>query len=385
MRRFLRRLLVAWVILVVSVVFTTCATPQGRAAVRTALFIPQVLPGIPIKPQEWVTRDPVWQQVTYLKADGVGTADLYLPGGSGEHSAVLFFLGVVTDPPREDERVVALAEGLARAGMVVMLPWLDTQEQQRLSIDDIDHLVNAFQYLRGLDRVDPDRVGMGGICTGASMATVAAQDDRIRDNVKFVNFFAGYYDMFDYVRAMGSRSRFGDDYVAPWETDELPLKVLRYHLIDGVSDSEDRELLTNIFYQEEERDDDLASLETPEAVAAYRLLKGAPHAEVDQLVEQLSSETKELMRRISPSTNVDKLKARILIMHDRDDRLVPSEESGRFARALGEQNVYYTEFSFFQKQIQVHVDEGGGVGPLDYTREAWKLFLHMYNIMRDVS
>ena len=385
MRRFLRRLLIAAGVLLGLVMLGTCVTPQGRAAVRTALFIPQVLPGIPIKPQEWVTPDPVWREITYPKADGLGTADLYLPGGSGEHSAVLFFLGVVAEPPRQDKRVVALAEGLARAGMVVMLPWLETQEQQRLSIDDIDHLVHAFQYLRALDRVDPERVGMGGICTGASMATVAAQDDRIRDHVKFVNFFAGYYDMFDYVKAIGSRSRFGDDYVAPWETDDLPPRVLRYHLIDGVSDPEDRALLTNIFYDKKDSQDDLTALETPEAVAAYRLLKGAPHAEVDGLVDALSQETKDLMTRISPSTNIDKLKARVLIMHDRADKLVPSEESSRFARALGVGNTYYTEFSFFQKQIQVHVDESGGVGPLDYTREAWKLFLHMYNIMRDVS
>ncbi len=385
MRRFLRRLLIAAGVLLGLVMLGTCVTPQGRAAVRTALFIPQVLPGIPIKPQEWVTPDPVWREITYPKADGLGTADLYLPGGSGEHSAVLFFLGVVAEPPRQDQRVVALAEGLARAGMVVMLPWLETQEQQRLSIDDIDHLVHAFQYLRGLDRVDPERVGMGGICTGASMATVAAQNDRIRDHVKFVNFFAGYYDMFDYVKAMGSRSRFGDDYVAPWETDDLPLRVLRYHLIDGVSDPEDRALLTNIFYDKKDSQDDLTALQTSEAVAAYRLLKGAPHAEVDGLVDALAPKTKDLMRRISPSTNIDKLKARVLIMHDRADKLVPSEESGRFARALGVGNTYYTEFSFFQKQIQVHVDEDGGVGPLDYTREAWKLFLHMYNIMRDIS
>ena len=27
----------------------------------------------------------------------------------------------------------------------------------------------------------------------------AAQDERIRDDVEFVNFFAGYYDAFDFV------------------------------------------------------------------------------------------------------------------------------------------------------------------------------------------
>ena len=33
---------------------------------------------------------------------------------------------------------------------------------------------------------------MGGFCVGASSATVAAHDSRIREQVKFVNFFGGY-------------------------------------------------------------------------------------------------------------------------------------------------------------------------------------------------
>ena len=76
----------------------------------------------------------------------------------------------------------------------------------------------------------------------------------------------------------------------------------------------------------------------------------------------------------------------MLIMHDRADRLVPSEESRRLADRLGSaSDTYHTEFSFFQKQIQVHVADSGGVGPVEYAIEAFKLFMHMYNIMRDVS
>lgn len=73
-------------------------------------------------------------------------------------------------------------------------------------------------------------------------------------------------------------------------------------------------------------------------------------------------------------------------MHDRADRLVPSEESRRLAEALRENGgVYHTEFSLFQREIQVHVDEGEGVGPLGFVREASKFFMHMYNVMREAS
>ena len=132
MKRLLRRGLLGVAAAVLVVVLLVAATPQGRAAVRTALFIPQVLPTIPVRPQEWVRPDPVWQKVSYPTANGLAEADLILPAGEGKHSAVLFFLGVAVNEPRDDPRLVRLAEGLARSGMAVMMPWTETQVQQRL-------------------------------------------------------------------------------------------------------------------------------------------------------------------------------------------------------------------------------------------------------------
>ena len=294
-------------------------------------------------------------------------------------------MGVVP-PDRDERRIVALAEGLARSGMVVMIPWLDTQTENRIVPRDIDSLVRAFQHLLTLEHVDPDRVGVGGICTGASMVTVAAQDDRISDNVRFINFFAGYHDALDLVRAIGGRSRFYGDDATPWTPNSLTLRLFTEHLIEGVTDPEDRLILDRVIVRKEPASEDEIMSLSSEGMAVYRLVNGVPREEVDGLIGQLSPETVEFLRIISPSTNIDKLKARVLIMHDRGDRLVPSEESRRLAEALGENSdTYHTEFSFFQKEIQVHADESKGIGPIGYTREAFKFFMHMYNVMREVS
>ena len=385
MKRLLRRLFLVLVAVAVAVVLLATLTPQGKAAVRAALFIPQVLPAIPLKPQEWVTPDPTLKEIRFPTASGEGVADLYVPGTGGRHSAVVFFQGVVPGG-RYDPRIVDLGNGLARAGMVVMIPWSETQTEQQIVPADIDVLVRAFQHLQTLDMVDPERVGMGGICVGASMATVAAQDERIRDQVRFVNFFAGYYDAADLARAIATKSRFGEDYVAPWQPDRLTRRVFQYHLIDGVSDVGDRNLLVRIFYQDDSQAEDEADSLSPGAMAVYRLLKGVAPEEVDAVMAQLSPKTMEFFRAISPRTNIGNLKARMLIMHDRADRLVPSEESRRLAEALGEDgDTYFTEFSLFQSQIQVHMDASDSIGPIDFAKEAFKLYLHMYNIMREVS
>ena len=170
MKRLLRK---TFVVLSVSIVLMSTLiviTPQGRTAYRTILFIPQVIHDIPVKPQEWLTKAPVVREISYLTDNGYRTADLYVPANSGKHGAVLFFQGVVPGG-RYDPRIVALGEGLARSGMVVMIPWLNTQIEERIVTDDIDNLVMAFQHLRTLEKVDPNRVGMGGICVGDDGAT----------------------------------------------------------------------------------------------------------------------------------------------------------------------------------------------------------------------
>ena len=128
--RWLKRLALAMLAAIVIAAIVIAVTPQGRTGVKTALFLPQILPEFPVKPQGWFTGTPTRQNVSYPIASGSGNADVYVPASDGLHSAVLLFLGV-NPAGRDDPRVVGLAEGLARSGVVVMIPWSDTMTQQQ--------------------------------------------------------------------------------------------------------------------------------------------------------------------------------------------------------------------------------------------------------------
>ena len=366
----------------VTILLLTTSTLQGRAFVKSALFIPQVLPDIPVRPLEYLTKTPIREKITFTTLDAdKASADLYLPNGENSHPAVVFFMGVVP-PDRDESRIVALAEGLARTGMVVMIPWLETQHQNRIVEKDIESLVDAFIYLENHPRVKLGKIGMGGICTGASMSIVASQDLRINDRVSFVNSFAGYYDAADFIVATAAKTRFDEVSSTRWNPDSLTQNLITTHIVDGTFDK-DQVILNRIIKTGEwtqQDSDDLSS----SGRAVLTLISGPNVDAAREAITSLNSRTTQFLENISPSTNIDNLKAEVLLMHDSSDKLVPPEESRRFAKAIESngRRVYHTEFSLFQRAVQVHMDDSKGLNTLDFLKQAGKLYIHMYNVMR---
>ena len=221
----------------------------------------------------------------------------------------------------------------------------------------------------------PERAGVGGFCVGASLVAVAASDPRIQDEVQFVNFFAGYYDARDLVAAVLSNSRYYDGVVEPWTPDSLSKRVVTAQLIEEMENPAEIALLTGMFVSKDIFVDasELSKL-SEEAQITSRLLSGVDTDEALQLVERLPASTLESLASISPSSSVDGLRARVLIMHDREDKLVPAAESRRLADALAERGDFtHTEFSLFQ-----HLDPTKPVGPAEYVRRAVQVLLQAH-------
>ena len=360
--------------------------PQRRAVVRSVLFVIQVLP-LPVKPQEWFSRQPVREPVTFPLSHGEGSADIYrIPDGK-VRAGVLVFLGIIS-APRDDHRVVNLGNALARAGFVAMFPWSSSMMGKHLNPSEPDNLVRAFQHLVGLEYVDSSRAGMGGFCVGASMCLVAASDPKISHTVSFVSSFGCYYDMGDLIKQISTHQSFYGTQVEPWDANHLTQEVLVHQLINGL-DGTERETLSRIFIEERSAQVPPPDGLSTEGRAVYGLLSSAEAPEgqrlsleeADRLLRDLPSGLTEDQRKVSPSAHVDNLKARLLIAHDREDNLVPAEESRRLADALSDRKgMSYTEFSFFS-----HVTPDKRVAPLTFAKEAFKLFRYVYSIIRVAS
>ena len=351
------------------------ATPQGRTGFNTVLFVMQVL-DLPIKPQSWVTAEPLRHRVEH-GLDGTHVAEVYRPPGDGTRAAVLLSVGATTEG-LDNPAVVMLGDAMARAGYVTMLHWSPAMGlESNMDPSEVTALVEAFVYLEGLEYVDPERVGIGGFCVGASLALVAAADPKIRDRVDFVNAFGPFYDAAALLRQAVSRTVVYDGETTPWQPDPRTLQFLATELIENLDNPSDVQILRHHYL-----DDQPSSTIEPDRLSSHgkvvaRLLEGVEPYEAEALYEMLPPALHEDLAMISPSTHVQGLRARLLVMHDRYDEYIPAAESRRLLEATEDRlDVYYTEFIAFDHLLP---DDDGILSQL---REAYVTYRHMYSILR---
>ena len=380
MRRWLKRTALALLAALALLSFIVVVTPQGRTSAKTAGLVLQVVPGFPVKPLGWFTDEPVRTAVVYPAGSRTAEADIYRIPDRKQRAALVLFLGV-NPAGRDDERLVNLASALARAGFVVLVPWSENMAAKRVSPADVELLIAAFEYLTALPGVDRTRIGGAGFCIGSSLLVVAASDPRISADVSFINFFSGFFDGRDYIKQFAAQRTFYDGTEEPWVPDRLTTEVFTLLLIESLSLPSERAALDGHFTGGRPLTESALQGLSTEARAVHGLLSGTTLEEAEALLREVPQRLLDAVDALSPSKHLDGLSARLLIMHDREDALAPVEESRRLADAMAARgDVRYTEFSFFS-----HVDPGEGVGPIGLLTESFKLYRHLYTVIREAG
>lgn len=372
MRRFL---LVALVALVLAV----AVLPTGRAAADTLLLMPELFPGAPARPLDWVTPPPTRTTIQIQSAGRASVANLYDPGTAGRHGAVVIFLGVAP-AGLDDPRVVRLGEGLARIGIVTLIPQSQDLVNSKVDPGEVDTLIASFNYLASRPDVDPERVGLGGFCIGAALSLDAAEDPRINERVALVNSFTGYYDLSSYAVSIITHTAEpyppepGVERIA-WEPAANATRVLDDHLISLDPSSAEQSLLRAAARDPKANRPDPAKL-SPIGREIWTALSTRDPATVEKLLGDLPPDDQAVLRQLSPSTHIADLHARVFIMHDHDDNNVPYVQSRLLAAHLKPGQGEYDEFTFFQ-----HVDPTATVSPVIFARDTGRLAWHMFQVV----
>jgi dienelactone hydrolase len=320
----------------------------------------------------------VLEEVQFPYVGGWASGGLLRPQDEGRHGAIILFLGI--NPNLEDETLHRVARALARAGMVVLLPKPAQLVEGRASYEEVETLIGAFRFLQDRSYVDPKRIGFAGFCVGSSLALIAAGDPRISNEVRFVNFFGGYFSAQGLLAAMTTRRIAFDGLQEPWEPSKVAFAWFAQQLIGSVPESDSRSLLERTVLKEQQLGTDELGELSPQGRSVYQVLANRDPQQVAALYGALSQELKASFARLSPSTALDWLQAKVYIMHDRNDTYVPYVESRRLAAALAEHpRKHYTEFAIFQ-----HMHPQRTLETRDFVGEVIKLYYHLYLLMLEV-
>lgn len=264
-------------------------------------------------------------------------ADLYQPGEPALAGIVL--VPGLTPKGRDDARLVAFATTLARARFTVLVPELERMRALTVTADDAQPIADAIVHLAAERGGQP--VGVAAVSFGVGPAVLAMLEPRAQGLVRFAMTIGGYYDLADLITFI-TTGAYHDADADTWST-RPPKQYGKWIFVlsnaQRISDVNDRVLLTEMaLLRLDAADapvDHLASGLGAEGQAVYRLLTNTDPARVPALLAALPPPmTAEIDRLDLKRRALGALAVDFVLVHDRDDRIIPETHSRALARAL---------------------------------------------------
>jgi hypothetical protein len=307
----------------------------------------------------------------------VSLGDLYWPG---EHAAAVLVLvpGAVAHG-KDDPRLVAFATTFARAGFAVLVPEIPSLRTRHLGPADMEPIGAAIRYLGGC--IAPAEragsVGVVAISYAAGPALLAALAPANRDLVDFLTAIGGYYDV-EAVLTFFTTGYFREGPEAPWRHRE-PNAYGKWVFVRAnaarLAEAADQAVLTEIADRKlEDLDADIADLRLrlgPAGRAVMALLDNRNPDRMPALIARLPAPIRadldalDLERR-----DLSRVPFEVILLHGRDDPIIPSTESQALAAALPDDQV-----SLYVIDRLTHIDlsPGGLLDGFDLWRAMYRL------------
>ena len=286
------------------------------------------------------TEAPKRQEIRYQIEGRPGLADLYTPAEGAE--AALVVVPGLTPAGKDDARLVPFVTSLARTRFEVLVPDIANFRQQRVMAEDARPVADAVRHLSERGRDDSPRpVGLVAISYAAGPALLAALEPETGRRVAFIGLIGGYHDM-EAVTTFFTTGYFRGAGEADWRYRE-PNVYGKWFFVESnaprLTDQRDRTLLTEMARRKRaDPADDVAELVArlgPEGRSVHALLENQDPERVPGLIAKLPAAIREPLAALDlKRRDLSRLRAQVILIHGRDDPIIPSTESEALARAL---------------------------------------------------
>ena len=295
------------------------------------------------------TPAPVRVSVQYEQEGRRYVGDLYEP--VEEPLAGIVLVPGVAQAGKDDPRLVVFAQTLARARFRVLVPDLPSIRALKVQAEDVVGVTDAFVHLVwGVEWKSDRAAGIGAFSYAAGPAVLAAMEPRIRGRVDFVLAVGGYYDL-EQVLTFSTTGCFkeGDE----WRQ----LRPIRYGKwmfvrsnLARIQNPADRQTLEEIVERRMNYPyasvDELAGRLGEEGRTVYALVTNRDPERVSALIASLPPPIREELAALNlAGRDLSPLQARLILVHGREDAIIPYTESVALASAVpdGQARLYVVE------------------------------------------
>jgi pimeloyl-ACP methyl ester carboxylesterase len=337
---FWRLLLAALVSIVVLLVASKWSWIDAQ--VRTVAVLSSVLETPELTPVvEGVTGEP-----RFVETSVAGNpAFVVRPRGEGPWPALFFVNGVVTEG-RELPEVRRLAEGLGRAGYLVVVPDLPGLRRGEIRPETVHETLEVAREISERPDARDGRVGLIGVSTGATLALLAAEKEDLDGRVSVVAGLAPYADVKTLLCIATTGHYQKDGRLVPYEADPFLPGVTTQSLVSMLPPSEDRDtLLDELEEVDRLRPAFLTDLRGmgADARSVAELLANEDPRRFDELYAGLPSGVRANLRELSPVAGDERVSAPVELISGPRDRYFPLSETYAVRRIAPQARVSVTE------------------------------------------
>lgn len=280
---------------------------------------------------------PSREEIRYAVDGREMVADLYHPNQS--IGAPLVLVPGFTADGKDDRRLVALARTLARARFLVLVPDLEGSRTLRVRREDARAIADAVLHLTE-KAPDHDAAGVLAISYAVGLAVLASQKEDATPAFDFLVGIGGYYDS-EAVITFSTTGGYRDPSTGRWHQREpRPFSkwVFLLSKLDTIADAGDREILEEIAMKR--LDDPQADIEALAGKLGaggrelLALITNTDPERVPELIAGLPDAIREGIEELSlAGRDLSHLAGRLILIHGREDDMIPYGESIRLAEA----------------------------------------------------
>jgi hypothetical protein len=315
-----------WVSLLLAAALCGCASREA------VLVLQDIGAGTGPSRLKSSTPAPSRTPIAYTIDGRAGRADLYLPGAGAPLAGIVLVPGAVPEG-KDHQSLVALATTFARARFAVLTPELSGYRDLKMRPAHVRELADAMRYLA--DRADLShggRVGFGAFSYAVGPAVLAALERDTRSHVRFILGVGGYHDLRAAIRFFTTGYFEESGMPRRVEPSEYGKLVLARSLVDHLREPMDRALIDAMVEAKlADPAADIAALGErlgPEGQSVYRLVTNTDPGATSRLLQALPASARATIDALTlADKDLGKLAARLILVHGRNDPLIPFPET----------------------------------------------------------